>query len=487
MVPLYIIIDKMELFEQIVELVFSGAYWYLTIASIAIVLLENKNPVRTVAWVLLLLFIPYFGLLLYIVFGRSFKRQSRLSRKMYAQLTRSTNTARSQMAAVNDSLVSNYQPLIKLLQKTASTPLSANQNVGIYTDGKTLLNDMLKDIESAKHHIHAEYYIIESDETGNAFKNALIKKAQEGVKVRLIYDDLGSWHLKRSSIREMKKAGIRLFSFFKIRFPFFTTKLNYRNHRKIVIIDGKVGYLGGFNIADRYTKGLQWGVWRDTHIRVQGNAVINLQNIFRTDWSYMTKKVFKNDAYFPVSTGQNNYFMQIVGSGPDMDWQTIMQGYLYAIMHAKKYIYIQNPYFLPNESIANAIQMAALRGVDVRVMIPFKSDEHIAFEASISYMGDILKSGVKILQYQKGFIHAKTMIIDGELSIVGTANMDLRSFEQNFEVNAFIYNVQKAQELTNIFTSDSKDCKTLSYWRWKKRPIYRKIVQSMARLLSPAL
>ena len=186
MVPLYIIIDKMELFEQIVELVFSGAYWYLTIASIAIVLLENKNPVRTVAWVLLLLFIPYFGLLLYIVFGRSFKRQSRLSRKMHAQLTRSTNTARSQMAAVNDSLVSNYQPLIKLLQKTASTPLSANQDVGIYTDGKTLLNDMLKDIESAKHHIHAEYYIIESDETGNAFKNALIKKAQEGVKVRLI-------------------------------------------------------------------------------------------------------------------------------------------------------------------------------------------------------------------------------------------------------------------------------------------------------------
>ena len=160
------------------------------------------------------------------------------------------------MAAVNDSLVNTYQPLIRLLQKTASTPLSANQNVGIYTDGKTLLNDMLKDIESAKHHIHAEYYIIESDETGNAFKNALIKKAQEGVKVRLIYDDLGSWHLKRSSIREMKRAGIRLFSFFKIRFPFFTTKLNYRNHRKIVIIDGKVGYLGGFNIADRYIKGL---------------------------------------------------------------------------------------------------------------------------------------------------------------------------------------------------------------------------------------
>jgi cardiolipin synthase len=477
----------MELFEQIVEYILSGTYWYFIIASVAVVLLENKNPVRTVAWVLLLLFLPYFGLLLYLVFGRSFKRQSRLSRKMHTQLINQTQNARNHLEPVNDSLLESYQPLIKLLEKTGAAPLSTNHSVDIYTDGKTLLADMLKDIEQAKHHIHAEYYILESDETGDAFKNALIKKAQEGVKVRLIYDDLGSWYLKRSAIREMKKAGIRLFSFFKIRFPYFTTKLNYRNHRKIVIIDGKVGYLGGFNIADRYTKGLDWGVWRDTHIRVHGNSVINLQNIFRADWSYMTKRVFKSDAYFPVSSTPNNYFMQIVGSGPDLDWQTIMQGYLHAIMHAKKYIYIQTPYFLPNESIANAIEMASLRGVDVRLMIPFRSDERIAFEASISYMENILKSGVKVLQYQNGFIHSKTMVIDGELSVVGTANMDLRSFEQNFEVNAFIYSPEKANELTSIFLNDAKSCKKLSYWRWKKRPMWRKMLQSIARLLSPAL
>jgi cardiolipin synthase len=466
----------MELFEQIVEYILSGTFWYFIIASVAVVLLENKNPVRTVAWVLLLLFLPYFGLLLYLVSGRSFKRQSRLSRKMHTQLINQTQNARNHLEPVNDSLLESYQPLIKLLEKTGAAPLSTNHSVDIYTDGKTLLADMLKDIEQAKHHIHAEYYILESDETGDAFKNALIKKAQEGVKVRLIYDDLGSWYLKRSAIREMKKAGIRLFSFFKIRFPYFTTKLNYRNHRKIVIIDGKVGYLGGFNIADRYTKGLDWGVWRDTHIRVHGNSVINLQNIFRADWSYMTKRVFKSDAYFPVSSTPNNYFMQIVGSGPDLDWQTIMQGYLHAIMHAKKYIYIQTPYFLPNESIANAIEMASLRGVDVRLMIPFRSDERIAFEASISYMENILKSGVKVLQYQNGFIHSKTMVIDGELSVVGTANMDLRSFEQNFEVNAFIYSPEKANELTSIFLNDAKSCKKLSYWRWKKRPMWRKML-----------
>lgn len=478
----------MELFEQIAEWVLSGAYWYLIIASVAVVLLENKNPVRTIAWVLVLLFLPYFGLLLYMVFGRSFKRQSRLSRKMKLQMVDSIKPILDRhVNATQQPSIEKYNGLIKLLEKTGQAPLVGSKQVDVFTEGNHLLDAMLHDIEQAKHHIHAEYYIIESDETGEAFKNALIKKAKEGLEVRLIYDDLGSWHLKRSAIVEMQQAGVKLQSFFKIRFPFFTTKLNYRNHRKIVIIDGNIGYLGGFNVADRYTQGLDWGVWRDTHIRIQGDAVVELQRVFVTDWWYMSKKLLSQKKYFPVSSEENSLYMQVVGSGPDMDWQTIMQGYLQAIMAAKKYIYIQTPYFLPNESIANAIEMAALRGVDVRLMIPFRSDERIAFEASISYMENILKSGVKVLQYQKGFIHSKTMVIDGELSVVGTANMDLRSFEQNFEVNAFIYDKQKAEELSYIFMHDAKSCKKLSYWRWRRRPLYRKVLQALARLLSPAL
>ncbi len=478
----------MDRFEQIIEFVFSGAYWYLTIASIAVVLLENKNPVRTIAWVLLLLFLPYIGLFIYIIFGRSFKRQSRLSRKMRLQKENNLQPIlqRQYYDNTNPAITAN-QPLIDLLKNTGEAPLLGNNDVKIYTNGNNLLQDMLADIQQAQHHIHAEYYIIESDKTGEAFKNALIQKAKEGVRVRFIYDDLGSWKLKRSAINEMKKAGIRMQSFFKIRFPYFTTKLNYRNHRKIVVIDGKVGYLGGFNIADRYTKGLEWGVWRDTHLRIEGDAVIGLQTIFQTDWLYMTKHWLHDPLYFPISSKDNNTGIQIVGSGPDQDWQTIMQGYLHAIMHAKKYIYIQTPYFLPNESIANAIEMAALRGVDVKLMIPNRSDEKIAFEASISYMENILKSGVEVLQYKKGFIHSKTMVVDGELSIVGTANMDLRSFEQNFEVNAFVYDRKTAEELTYIFTTDIKHCKKLSYLTWKRRPFGRKILQSMARLLSPAL
>lgn len=478
----------MELLEQILEYVIAGAYWYLVIASIAVVLLENKNPVRTVAWVLLLLFLPYFGLLLYVVFGRSFKRQSRLTRKMRMQMVNDIELAlQHRNEGQNNPLLEQHSTLTRLLSRTAHAPVFANNNVDIYTDGKKLLDDILADIEHAKHHIHAEYYIIESDETGEAFKNALIKKAKEGIEVRLIYDDLGSWHLKRSTINEMRKAGIKLRTFFKIRFPYFTTKLNYRNHRKIVVVDGHIGYLGGFNVADRYTKGLDWGIWRDTHIRIEGNGVIGLQSIFQTDWLYMSKKFFSGNKYFPVSSKESNTCLQIVGSGPDRDWETIMQGYLHAIMHAKKNVYIQTPYFLPNESIANAIEMAALRGVDVRLMIPFRSDERIAFEASLSYMKNILKSGVKVLQYHKGFIHSKTMVIDDELSIVGTANMDLRSFEQNFEVSAFIYDKQKAEELTKIFLRDARSCKKLTLRKWEQRPLYKKIIQSLARLLSPAL
>lgn len=478
----------MDSLEQIIEYILSGAYWYLIIASVAVVLLENKNPVRTIAWVLVLIFLPYFGLLLYIVFGRSFKRQSRLSKKMRTQMANCIEAALQQSYhAQSNQLLEKYAPLTQLLKKVANAPILANNEVTYYTKGDILLSSMLADIEKAKHHIHVEYYIIESDETGEAFKNALIKKAQEGLEVRLIYDDLGSWRLKHTTINEMKRAGIQVQSFFKIRFPYFTTKLNYRNHRKIVVIDGHIGYIGGFNVADRYTKGLEWGIWRDTHIRIDGNGVIGLQSIFQTDWLYMSKQLFKNQAYFPFSQKENDTFIQIVGSGPDREWETIMQGYLHAIMHAKKYIYIQTPYFLPNESITNAIEMASLRGVDVKLIIPFRSDERIAFEASISYMKNILKSGVKVLQYHKGFIHSKTMVIDGELSIIGTANMDLRSFEQNFEVNAFIYNEQKAIELTKIFKHDAKSCKTLTLRKWEKRPKHKKLIQSLARLLSPAL
>ncbi len=466
------------------------AYTYLSIVCIVVILLENKNPVRTAAWIMILVFLPFVGVFFYITLGRSFHRQKRISRKLKKKIydCATPQLSRSIRSINTDSeIVDKHKGLVRLLQKAGEAELFANNLVDIITDGKELLDRMIEDIGKATNHIHVEYYIIDDDETGGRFKNALIAKAKEGVEVRLIYDDLGSWHLKRSAVKEMRQAGIKLQSFFEIRFPYFTNKLNYRNHRKILIIDGKVGFLGGFNIADRYTKGLKWGYWRDTHMRFEGDGVAGLQSLFLTDWMYISKKLHQTPRFFPVSEVHNNVCMQVVGSGPDMDWEPIMQAFCYLIHHATKYIYIQTPYFLPNESINNALEMAALGGIDIKLIIPSRSDAKFVYEASLTYVAPLLKAGVQIYQYTGGFIHAKTMVVDDEIAIIGSANMDYRSFDQNFEVCSVIYNREKSEELRKIFNQDLIKTRKINKYDWQKRPWWRKLIQSFARLFSPLL
>lgn len=479
----------LETLSKIIGYVISYAYLFIIITSIITIITDGKrSPVRTISWILVITLLPYVGIFFYLVFGRSHHRQKRISNKIKKRIT---NRAKKQ--AINQVDLSKY-PIVEkniklatLIGKTSELGVYGNNEIEIFTEGKKLLDKMLEDISNAKDHIHAEYFIIETDETGNTFKEALIKKAKEGVDVRVIYDDLGSWKLKRTTIRDMKKAGIKLQSFFKIRFPYFTSKINYRNHRKILVIDGEIGYLGGFNIADRYTKGLDWGIWRDTHLRIEGDAVSGLQHTFIYDWLYITKKLHTNKRFFPQTNVSTQTAVQIGISGPDMEDESIMQAYCIAISNAQKYIYIQTPYFLPNESILNAIESAALSGVDVKLMIPFRSDEKTSHEASMSYMGRILKAGVEVLQYTKGFLHSKTLVIDDEIGIIGSANIDLRSFEQNFEVSAFIYDEKHSKHLKELFLKDRKTCKKLSLYKWSHRPKYRKVIQSLARLLSPIL
>ena len=477
-----------HLYQFISNVIFS-AYLFVIITSIITVLTDGKrNPVRTISWILVISLLPYAGIFFYILFGRSYHRQRRISNRIKKKIkNRSKKQAINQVELSKYPIVEKNIKLATLIGKTSEFGVYGNNEIDIFTEGEKLLGRMLEDISKAKDHIHAEYFIIETDETGNTFKEALIKKAQEGVDVRVIYDDLGSWKLKRSTIRDMKRAGIKMQSFFKIRFPYFTSKINYRNHRKILVIDGTIGYLGGFNIADRYTKGLEWGVWRDTHLRIEGDAVSGIQHTFIYDWLYITKRLHTNKRFFPQTTITTPTAVQIGISGPDMHWESIMQAYCLAISNAKKYIYIQTPYFLPNESIMNAIESAALSGVEVKLMIPYRSDEKMSYEASMSYMGSILKAGVEVYQYTKGFIHSKTLVIDDEIAIIGSANIDLRSFEQNFEVSAFIYNETHSKQLKDLFINDMKVSKKLSYFKWSNRPRYRKIIQALARLLSPIL
>ena len=478
-----------ELVSEIISYVLSYTYLIVIISCIITILTDGKrNPVRTISWIIVISLLPYVGLFFYIVFGRSYHRQKRISNRIKKKITNiSKKQAINQVDLSKYPLVEKNIKLATLIGKTSELGVYGNNGIEIFTEGKKLLDKMLEDISKAKDHIHAEYFIIETDETGNKFKEALIKKAQEGVDVRVIYDDLGSWKLKRSTIRDMNRAGIKMQSFFKIRFPYFTSKINYRNHRKILIIDGTSGYLGGFNIADRYTKGLEWGIWRDTHLRIEGDAVAGLQHTFIYDWLYITKRLHTNKRFFPQTTITTPTAVQIGISGPDMHWESIMQAYCLAISNAKKYIYIQTPYFLPNESIMNAIESAALSGVEVKLMIPYRSDDKMSYEASMSYMGSILKAGVEVYQYTKGFIHSKTLVIDDEIAIIGSANIDLRSFEQNFEISAFIYDETHSKKLKELFLKDMKVCKKLSYYKWSHRPRYRKFIQALARLLSPIL
>ncbi len=478
-----------ELVSEIISYVLSYTYLIVIISCIITILTDGKrNPVRTISWIIVISLLPYVGLFFYIVFGRSYHRQKRISNRIKKKITNiSKKQAINQVDLSKYPLVEKNIKLATLIGKTSELGVYGNNGIEIFTEGKKLLDKMLEDISKAKDHIHAEYFIIETDETGNKFKEALIKKAQEGVDVRVIYDDLGSWKLKHSTIRDMKRAGIKMQSFFKIRFPYFTSKINYRNHRKILIIDGTTGYLGGFNIADRYTKGLEWGIWRDTHLRIEGDAVAGLQHTFIYDWLYITKRLHTNKRFFPQTTITTPTAVQIGISGPDMHWESIMQAYCLAISNAKKYIYIQTPYFLPNESIMNAIESAALSGVEVKLMIPYRSDDKMSYEASMSYMGSILKAGVEVYQYTKGFIHSKTLVIDDEIAIIGSANIDLRSFEQNFEISAFIYDETHSKKLKELFLKDIKVCKKLSYYKWSHRPRYRKFIQALARLLSPIL
>ena len=479
----------LETLSEIIYYVISVAYLFIVITSILTILTDGKrSPVRTTSWILVISLLPYIGIFFYLVFGRSYHRQKRISNKIKRKITnRAKKQAINHVDLTKHPIVEKNIKLVNLIGKTSELGVYGNNEIEIFTKGKKLLDKMLEDISNAKDHIHAEYFIIETDETGNTFKEALIKKAQEGVDVKVIYDDIGSWKLKRSTIRDMKRAGIKMQSFFKIRFPYFTSKINYRNHRKILVIDGTIGYLGGFNIADRYTKGLEWGIWRDTHLRLEGDAVSGLQHTFIYDWLYITKRLHTNKRFFPQTNITTQTAVQIGISGPDMENESIMQAYCMAISNAKKYVYIQTPYFLPNESILNAIESAALAGVEIKLMIPFRSDEKISYEASMSYMGSILKAGVEVYQYTKGFIHSKTIVIDDEIAIIGSANIDLRSFEQNFEVSAFIYNETHSKHLKELFMGDMKVSKKLSYFKWSNRPLLRKFIQALARLLSPIL
>ena len=471
--------------SQIATATFDIVYFGIIIGTIIVIVLDNRNPVKTMAWILVLTFLPIVGLVFYFFFGRSQRHERIISKKSQSRLLK--KPLAEYLAQDAHDIPEHYSHLIALFRNlNQSFPFEGN-SIQIYTKGLTMLQALLHELQKATGHIHLEFYIFEDDAIGRLVRDVLIDKAREGVEVRVIYDDVGCWHVPNTFFETMREAGIEVRSFLKVRFPRFTSKVNYRNHRKIAVIDGHVGFVGGMNLAERYMRGFSWGIWRDTHLKIEGKAVHGLQAAFLQDWYFVDQTFVTAARYFPKTTACGTALTQVVTSEPIGPWREIMQGLNMALLNARKYFYIQTPYFLPTETILTAMQTAAQAGVDVRLMIPRRADSRLTQLASCSYLTDVLRAGVKVYFYKKGFLHSKLMVSDDALSTVGSTNLDFRSFEHNFEVNAFIYDAETALQMREIFVQDQRASEQVLLKSWLKRPWYRKALESLVRLLSPLL
>ena len=462
-------------------------YFLTVLAVIVLVLSENRNPVKSMAWVLVLVLLPVVGLVIYLIFGRNLKGMSLISRSHLRELRRLGDYS-SEVESAGDLSEDSHQ-LISLAGKLAVPHLFVGNGVEVFTTGQDKFDALKRDIQAAQDYIHIQYFIIEEDTTGMELINLLIAKAREGVKVRVLYDYVGSFYMRPKVLKQMREACIEVHAFLELTLMTFAFRVNWRNHRKIVVIDGKVGYVGGMNIADRYVIGdKKWLPWRDTHLRISGEAVAAMQYSFAIDWDFTTHELLTSPTmHYTAEPASPDYMMQMMASGPANRWNNISFVFLKAITLAKHCVYIQTPYFLPSDSLLKALQSGALAGVDVRLMIPRQSDSSMLRLATGSYMKECLLSGIKIYLYEPTVLHAKVVIVDDEFVTTGSTNFDFRSFEHNFEFNALIYSKELNQKMKDIFVADMEQCSRLVLSKWKQRPLSQKALESVVRLISPIL
>lgn len=472
-------------------------YLIVLIAVIVRIILDTDNTSKTLAYLLVVVLLPVIGMFIYFSFGVNYRKRKIFSKKLIKD-----NAFRKE---IDDKIVSytgtnlednaaeikNAKPLVDLLLNDSLSPLTSGNAVKLFTNGEEKFPDVLEDLQSSKHHIHIAYYIYEDDVIGNQIKKILVQKAKDGVQVRFTYDDYGSRSFKKKFVKEFKDAGVEIYPFNKVRITEIA-KSDYRDHRKIVIVDGKCAFVGGINVSDKYINGKAASsklFWRDTHLRIEGYGVHYLQYLFFCDWNFCSGQHMQpGPVYFQGSRQENsNVSVQIAAAGPDSPESVIMYSLLKAIGLATKEILITTPYLIPDESILNGLKMAALSGVCVKILVPKVSDSALVNAAASSYYEYLMEAGVEIYLYEKGFVHAKTMVVDGYISVVGTANMDFRSFDLNFEVNAIVYGEELGKQMVDAFHQDLTSSKKIIYKDWVARPKYKKFLERSARLLSPLL
>jgi cardiolipin synthase len=483
---------------QIFSQVFFLIILILSVLVSLAILLENRDPVRASALILLIFVIPGVGLIIYFFLGRNYRKRKMFESKKDSdrlfiyKLKKQIKSSSEQLITENQDILGNKSLLARMLLNDNYFGLTGKNQLKLLINGEQKFPELFQALENAKDHIHIEYFIIANGALFEQLKSILIKKKNEGVAVRIIYDDFGSRHLKNKSIKELKKAGIEVFPFYKTYFPYMANRINYRNHRKIVVIDGKTGFIGGLNLSDKYANlggDHQSMYWRDTHLKIEGPAVRYLQYIFLLDWQFSSEQtLLYNLLFFPeLESHPSDNLVQVISSGPDLLRETVMTAYFKAIVDAEKECFITTPYFIPSQGIITALKQAALSGIDVRLLVPRQSDSWLLNSASNTYYYELLASGVKIFRYKKGFVHAKTIIIDHNLSIIGSANMDYRSFDYNFEVNAIIYNHAFNARMKKQFFTDLEESEQITFEEWENRPLRIKLKESIVRLLSPVL
>ncbi|MDD2983810.1 MAG: cardiolipin synthase [Crocinitomicaceae bacterium] len=476
-------------------------YVVLTVFVCLWIIYETDTTTKTLAYLLLAIFVPILGTVFYFAFGVNYRKRKIYSKKLHQNLEMSARIKRQivqhSLAMINGDSEIDVQEkqLMYLLLNDTQSPVSNRNEVKVLLNGEEKFPEVIAALKAAKKHIHMEYYIYENDEIGREIEEILIQKVKEGVEVRFIYDDFGSRSIRKNIVKRLLANGVQAFPFMKVYFILFANQVNYRNHRKIIVIDGITAFVGGINISDRYINKEgnkdKSKYWRDMHLRIDGPSVYYLQHVFLCDWNFCAnEKIEPNLSFFPKECLVNKYgnkWVQIAASGPDSTTPIILYSLVKAISLAKREVIITTPYFIPGESLIESIVIAALSGVEVHILVPANSDTLFVNSAARSYYRELLRAGVRIYEYQKGFVHTKSMVVDGEIAIVGTANMDIRSFDLNFEVNAIVYDAEIAKQVRDAFLEDVENSNEIQFAAWKKRPFLRKLLEKIARLLSPML
>lgn len=469
---------------------FSLIYLLVMLGIVAVIISENRNPLKALPWILVVLLVPVLGLVLYIFFGEDLRHAYFIHRKVYHRLTRAPYRYDSMLAERVPHPLSD-SPLVQLIHHITGSQILPVDGVEIFTTGQAKYAQLLYDLEQAHHHIHMQYYIIADDELGEAIAEVLIKKAHQGVRVRLLYDDVGSWKTGKLFWQRLRAEGVEVYPFMKVAFPLFSSRANYRNHRKVVVIDKEIGYIGGMNMADRYVFEDGATPWRDTHFRIEGAGVAQLQSAFLVDWYLVSRRVLHLPDYFGITSSSSVKYpeaaIQVILGAPVGPWRTIEHVLISIISRAEHSICIETPYFLPTDPLLLSLVVAAQSGIDVQLILPQKGDMAPAQWAGFSYVQTLLEAGVKVFLYERGMLHAKILTVDSSVALVGSPNLDFRSLEHNFEIAATIYSPDVVAKLNKIFFEDLLYSAPLTLSGWQMRPKVQKAKESFFRLFSPLL